>query len=91
MKQAADIACFLLSGYQATADEVSNTDPFIMVITSVEHFVNASCFGTASFCLKVAVSKRAYNLGRGDESWFERDNETAYIHSVLKNENPDVG
>ena len=36
---------------------ISQTDPFMEVITPVDHWVSASCYGTANFCLSVTVSR----------------------------------
>ena len=36
-------------------DTQSNTDPFMMIITPVDHYKTGSCYGTASFCLTSTV------------------------------------
>lgn len=41
------ILSLALKGGETVDDETSATDPFMTLITSVEHYVNQSCFGTA--------------------------------------------
>jgi hypothetical protein len=47
------------TGLNAVASETSNTDPFMMLTTPIDHYLSAACFFTAQYC----AANKASGLG----------------------------